>query len=44
VPRFIAYREALPKTPSGKIAKKMLTEGVADLRKDSYDRVEGKWL
>jgi crotonobetaine/carnitine-CoA ligase len=44
VPRFIAYSQALPKTPSGKIAKKILTQDVADLRKDSYDRIEGKWL
>ena len=44
VPRFIAYTQALPKTPSGKIAKKILTQGVADLRKDSYDRTERKWL
>ncbi len=44
VPRFIAYSKDLPKTPSGKIAKKILTQGVADLRKDSYDRVEGKWI
>lgn len=44
VPRFIAYSKDLPKTPSGKIAKKVLTQGVADLRKDSYDRVEGKWI
>ena len=44
VPRFIAYSDALPKTPSGKIAKTALTHGVADLRKDSYDRIEGQWL
>ena len=44
VPRFIAYAAALPKTPSGKIAKKILTQGIADLRKDSFDRIEGRWL
>lgn len=43
VPRYIAYRDELPKTPSGKIAKKTLTQGVADLREDSYDRVEARW-
>lgn len=44
VPRYIAYSLSLPKTPSGKIAKKVLIQGVTDLRKDSFDRVEGKWL
>jgi acyl-CoA synthetase (AMP-forming)/AMP-acid ligase II len=43
VPRYIAYRDELPKTPSGKIAKKVLTQGVADLRLSSYDREESKW-
>ncbi len=43
VPRYIAYSADLPKTPSGKIAKKILTQGVADLRQDSYDRLEAKW-
>ena len=44
VPRYIAYRTELPKTPSGKIAKKVLTEGITDLRSGSYDRVEERWL
>jgi crotonobetaine/carnitine-CoA ligase len=44
VPRFIAYCDQFPKTPSGKIAKKVLTQGVPDLRRGSYDRVEGRWL
>ena len=44
VPRFIAYSASLPKTPSGKIAKNTLLKDVADPRKDSFDRVEGKWL
>lgn len=44
VPRYITYSQSLPKTPSGKIAKKILIQGVTDLRKDSFDRVEGKWL
>ena len=43
VPRYIAYRDDLPKTPSGKIAKKILTQGVADLRQGSYDRQEARW-
>lgn len=43
VPRYIAYRDDLPKTPSGKIAKKLLTQDVIDLRRDSFDRLEAKW-
>jgi acyl-CoA synthetase (AMP-forming)/AMP-acid ligase II len=44
VPRFIAYRDTLPKTASQKIAKQALVHGVADLRSGSYDRIAGKWL
>jgi acyl-CoA synthetase (AMP-forming)/AMP-acid ligase II len=43
VPRYIAYRDSLPKTPSEKIAKGELVKGVADLRAGSFDRVEGRW-
>lgn len=44
VPRYLAYVTNLPKTPSGKIAKKPLIQDVADLRTGSYDRVQEKWL
>ena len=44
VPRYIAYAAELPKTPSGKIARKVLTQGIDDLRAGSYDRIEEKWL
>lgn len=44
VPRYITYCGALPKTPSGKIAKKQLTQGVEDLKTGSYDRIQEKWL
>lgn len=44
VPRYITYTETLPKTPSGKIAKKTLTQNIKDLKTGSYDRVEEKWL
>ena len=43
VPRYIEYRPNLPKTPSEKIAKQLLAQGVADLRTGSYDRVERRW-
>ncbi|MBK9607551.1 MAG: acyl--CoA ligase [Betaproteobacteria bacterium] len=44
VPRYIAYATELPKTPSGKIAKKVLIQGIDDLKTGSYDRIEEKWL
>ncbi len=37
VPRYIAYIDTFPYTPSGKIAKHDLSAGVPDLRADSYD-------
>jgi crotonobetaine/carnitine-CoA ligase len=42
LPRYIAYYEELPKTPSGKIAKPALTSG-SDLRRDSYDTADRIW-
>lgn len=44
VPRYLSYVETLPKTPSGKIAKKTLMQDIADLKAGSYDRVQEKWL
>lgn len=44
IPRFIEYRDALPKTPSEKIAKQKLVAEKADLRSGSFDRVAGAWL
>jgi len=44
VPRYISYERELPKTPSGKIVKKVLTEGVSDLRAGSFDRILEEWL
>lgn len=44
IPRYIAYHGTLPKTPSGKIAKQQLKQGVEDLRTGSYDRIQEKWL
>jgi crotonobetaine/carnitine-CoA ligase len=44
VPRYIAYADAFPKTPSGKIAKKVLIQQAGDLRAGSYDRILEKWL
>ena len=41
VPRFLEYREALPKTPSQKIAKHLLIAERADLRAGAIDRLAG---
>ncbi len=43
VPRYLEYRETLPKTPSEKIAKQRLVDEKPDLRADSYDRVDAVW-
>lgn len=42
VPRYIAYLERLPKTPSEKIAKHLLV-GEAQAASETYDRVEARW-
>lgn len=42
VPRYVTYRDELPKTASGKIAKHLLTN-VADPLAGCFDRVEGRW-
>jgi acyl-CoA synthetase (AMP-forming)/AMP-acid ligase II len=42
VPRYIEYRNDLPKTASEKIAKHLL-QGGADPRAGCFDRVEGRW-
>ena len=43
VPRYLAYRDAFPKTPSDKIAKRLLAETGTDQRLGSWDRMEGRW-
>ncbi|HLS57369.1 MAG TPA: AMP-binding protein [Zeimonas sp.] len=43
VPRYLEFIDALPKTPSEKIAKGVLVKSKQDLRLGSYDRVEGRW-
>lgn len=42
-PRYIAYVDDLPRTPSERIAKHELTKGGVDLRRDSYDAIDGVW-
>ncbi len=43
VPRYIAYVDRLPKTPSEKIAKPLLA-GAPYASAATYDRVEARWL
>ncbi|HKS63390.1 MAG TPA: AMP-binding protein [Xanthobacteraceae bacterium] len=43
VPRYIEYRDELPKTPSDKVAKHVLKAEKPDLRSGSWDRVEQRW-
>ncbi len=43
LPRYIAYTDDLPRTPTNKIAKQRLIRGVDDLRMDAFDAVDGVW-
>jgi crotonobetaine/carnitine-CoA ligase len=43
VPRYVAFIDKLPKTPSEKIAKHVLVQGIADLRAGAFDWVDGVW-
>ncbi len=43
IPRYIAYVETMPYTPSNKVAKHALTAGVDDLRKDAWDDQDKAW-
>lgn len=43
VPRYLAYVDELPKTPSGKVAKGTLKTMSIDPTAGSYDRVQEKW-
>ncbi len=43
LPRYIAYYDELPKTPSGKVAKPQLRAASPDGRAGSFDMVEGTW-
>lgn len=42
-PRYLAYVDALPRTPSDKVAKHQLVADQADLRIGAYDAVDGVW-
>lgn len=42
VPRYYAFRNSLPKTPSERVQKKKLIEEKEDLAKDCYDRLSNQ--
>lgn len=43
VPRYFEFRDVLPRTASGKVAKHMLVSDKQDPLTGSYDRVAGAW-
>ncbi len=43
LPRFIAYVEDFPRTPTRKIAKQQMMADVDDLRAGAYDRIDDVW-
>ena len=43
MPRYVEYRAAFPMTDSARVEKKKVIAESEDLRKDSYDRVDGVW-
>lgn len=43
IPRYWEIKDSLPLTPSERVAKHLLIKEKPDLRKHSYDRVEGIW-
>lgn len=43
VPRYWAYADALPLTPSERVAKGELRAAATDLRAGAYDRVDERW-
>lgn len=43
VPRYWTFVDDLPRTPSERVAKSVLTAGVDDLRVGTFDAAEGKW-
>ncbi|MDG2333757.1 MAG: class I adenylate-forming enzyme family protein [Myxococcota bacterium] len=43
IPRFIAYVDEFPRTPSNKVAKSKLVDAADDLRTGAYDRLDEVW-
>jgi len=43
IPRYIAYIDSMPYTPSNKVAKRDMIAGIADLRTGAWDNQDGIW-
>jgi carnitine-CoA ligase len=43
VPRYWAFVDDLPRTPSERVAKGALVEAAQDLRNDAFDIIDGTW-
>jgi acyl-coenzyme A synthetase/AMP-(fatty) acid ligase len=43
IPRYIEYREAFSSGPADRVEKRQLIAEKPDLRRGSYDRVDGVW-
>jgi crotonobetaine/carnitine-CoA ligase len=43
VPRYWSYVDDLPRTPSERVAKSVLIQGVDDLRLGAFDISDGQW-
>ncbi len=43
IPRFVAYVDEFPRTPSNKVAKSKLVDAADDLRVGAYDRLDEVW-
>jgi acyl-CoA synthetase (AMP-forming)/AMP-acid ligase II len=43
IPRYIAFVDDFPRTPTGKVAKQRLVKELEDLRTGAYDRVDQVW-
>ena len=42
-PRYIAYVDEFPRTPTGKVAKQRLIDAADDLRADAFDLLDNQW-
>ncbi|MEQ8928609.1 MAG: class I adenylate-forming enzyme family protein [Silicimonas sp.] len=43
IPRYVAYVDDFPRTPTGKIAKERMKAEIDDLTAGAYDRVDDTW-
>ena len=43
IPRYVAYVDDFPRTPTGKIAKERMKAEIDDLTAGAYDRIDNTW-